>query len=380
MVRAPAYRLAGGATGMDVGRADMNHPHRGKQGDVRTETVNTMSEHATLPIDRAVAAGEREFRELADFAPVMIWRTGTDRQGDWFNQPWLAFTGRSMAQEVGEGWVDGIHPEDLDRCSSVFFHAFDAREPYSLEYRLRRHDGVYRWIVENGMPFERGGAFAGYWGSCTDITDHRVAQRSQRVLINELSHRLKNTLSVVQAMAEQTFREGRPMGAAVTCFSGRLRALAAAQDQLIATAWEEVPLSDVVEATVLPFDCGGARIHREGPPLILSAETAVSLTMALHELLTNAVKYGALSNDSGTVTIAWSCSDPACGRFRLEWKEQGGPTVSAPLERGFGTRFIERGVGCQTGGGSTLRFEPDGVRWVLETALPSTSTHRAQVA
>lgn len=380
MVRAPAYRLAGGTTGMDVGRADTNHPRRGKQDDARTATVKTMSEHVTLPIDRAIATGEREFRELADFAPVMIWRTGTDRLGDWFNKPWLAFTGRSMAQEVGEGWVEGIHPEDLDRCSSVFFHAFDAREPYSLEYRLRRHDGVYRWIVENGMPFERGGTFAGYWGSCTDITDHRVAQRSQRVLINELSHRLKNTLSVVQAMAEQTFREGRPMGAAVTCFAGRLRALAAAQDQLIATAWEEVPLADVVEATVLPFDCGGARIQRQGPPLILSAETAVSLTMALHELLTNAVKYGALSNDTGTVSIAWSCTDPACGRLRLEWKEQGGPAVTTPLERGFGSRFIERGVGCGTEGSSTLRFEPDGVRWVLETALPATSVHRAQVA
>lgn len=339
-----------------------------------------MSQHATRPIDRAIAAGEREFRELADFAPVMIWRTGLDRMADWFNKPWLDFRGRSMAEEVGEGWVTGIHPDDISRCETVFFEAFGAREPYSLEFRLRRHDGVYRWIVETGTPFQRHGAFAGYWGSCTDITDHRAAQQSQRVLINELNHRMKNSLTVVQALAEQTFRGDRPMAAAMTCFAGRLRALAAAQDQLVANAWEEVALRDVVQATCAPLDPTGERIRKDGPPLILSAETAVALTMTLHELLTNAVKYGALSRDAGTVAIVWSCADAGGSRLRLEWKEAGGPPVATPARRGFGTRFIERGLAVEAGGSSTLTFEADGVRWVLEAALPRTAARRTRVA
>ncbi|MET0256180.1 MAG: HWE histidine kinase domain-containing protein [Luteibacter sp.] len=332
-----------------------------------------MSEHATRPIDKAIAAGEREFRELADFAPVLIRRTGTDGMADWFNQRWLDFRGRSMAEEAGEGWGDGVHPDDLARRGTAFFEAIGAREPYSLEFRLRRHDGAYRWILETGTPFQRHGAFAGYWNSCTDIT-------GQRVLIDELNHRMKNTLTVVQALAEQTFREGRPMAAAVACFGGRLRALATAQDRLVANAWEDVALREVVQATCAPLDPTGTRIQVDGPPLILSAETAVTLTMALHELLTNAVKYGALSRDTGHVAIAWSYTAPGRDRLRLEWKETGGPTVSAPAARGFGSRFIERGVACEPGGRSTLSFERDGVRWILETALPSSTASRTHVA
>jgi PAS domain S-box-containing protein len=115
--------------------------------------------------------GERLFRELADFAPVMIWRAGTDKLCDWFNKPWLDFVGRAMEQELGTGWAEGVHREDFDRCLQVYTTAFDARKKFSMIYRLRRHDGEFRYILDNGAPFYRSGAFAGYFGSCIDVTD-----------------------------------------------------------------------------------------------------------------------------------------------------------------------------------------------------------------
>lgn len=329
-----------------------------------------MSERATLPFDRARCADEPDFCELAEVAPILIRRTGADRRDDWFNRAWLEFTGRSIAEEAGSGWIDGIHPEDRDRHVAAFARAFDACEPYALDYRLRRRDGSYRWIAAKGEPFTRHGVLAGYWSSGTDITEHRDAQHSQRVLINDLNHRMKNTLTVVQAMAEQTFRADRPMADAIACFGGRLRALASMQDQLVTNAWETVPLRDLVATTCAPLDPGGGRIRLEGPCLVVGAEMAVTLTMALHELLTNAVKYGALSNHTGRVAITWrTCVEAGGQRLRLVWKERGGPAVSVPVGRGFGSRFIERCLGGEAGDRSTLCFEADGVRWALDTAL-----------
>ena len=121
--------------------------------------------------ENIIDEGERFFRELADFAPVMIWRAGTDKLCDWFNKPWLDFVGRTMEQELGTGWAEGVHNEDFDRCLQVYTTSFDARKNFSMIYRLRRHDGEFRYILDNGAPFYRSGTFAGYFGSCIDVTD-----------------------------------------------------------------------------------------------------------------------------------------------------------------------------------------------------------------
>jgi len=122
---------------------------------------------------------EGRFRLVANTAPVLIWMSGTDKLRTYFSKPWLDFTGRTNEHELGNGWTEGVHPEDLRRCLDSYTHSFDHRRKFKMEYRLRRHDGVYRWIQDNGVPrFNPDGTFAGYIGSCIDVTDSRMAQEA----------------------------------------------------------------------------------------------------------------------------------------------------------------------------------------------------------
>jgi PAS domain S-box-containing protein len=134
-----------------------------------------------------LSESEKRFRLMANKAPVMIWMSGTDKLCTYFNQTWLDFTGRSSAEEVGNGWAEGVHAEDLDSCLKTYQEAFDAREPFEMEYRLRRADGEYRWISDLGIPrFHADASFTGYIGACTDVTERKLAQEA----LSSVSRRL----------------------------------------------------------------------------------------------------------------------------------------------------------------------------------------------
>ena len=139
--------------------------------------------------EEVLRESEERFRLVADTAPVLIWMSGTDKMCIFFNKGWLDFTGRSMEQEWGEGWTSGVHPDDLERCLGIYSSAFDSRVDFQMEYRLRRFDGQYRWIVDYGIPrFESNGIFCGYIGSCVDVTHRKLSETSLRELSGRLIH------------------------------------------------------------------------------------------------------------------------------------------------------------------------------------------------
>jgi PAS domain S-box-containing protein len=169
---------------------------------------------------------EQSFRLLADNAPVMIWRSGTDKQCDWFNRPWLQFTGRTMEQELGSGWTQGVHPEDVTRCLSTYSTAFDGRVEFSMEYRLRRHDGAYRWVLDNGRPYTSlDGTFRGYFGSCIDVTDVKRARDELRVTQSEFA-RATRMIAMVELTATIAHDIGQPLAAIEMNSNAALRLLA----------------------------------------------------------------------------------------------------------------------------------------------------------
>jgi PAS domain S-box-containing protein len=147
--------------------------------------------------EAALRESESRFRLMANTAPVMIWMSGADKLCTYFNKPWLDFTGRSMEEELGNGWVEGVHPEDLQRCVDTYKQSFDQREEFRMEYRLRRHDGEYRWILDNGVPrFDQHGFFVGYIGSCIDVTDGKLAEIELSLANDRLRLAMKSGKSV----------------------------------------------------------------------------------------------------------------------------------------------------------------------------------------
>ncbi len=303
-----------------------------------------------------------QFRELADFAPVMIWRAGTDRLCDWFNKPWLDYAGRPMESELGFGWADRVHPEDHDRCVSIYVAAFDARQPFEMEYRLRRHDGQYRGLLDNGAPFQRDGEFAGYFGSCIDITGHRAAVQAQQLLIDELDHRVKNTLAVVQALGRQSFRSA-PSKGEVEAFEARIAALAVAHDMLTRSSWQSVALEDILREVLEPWCAQAGRYSLEGPEIAVSSKAAVTLSIAFHELCTNAARHGALSEPGGHIDVCWKVARNGSDQIQLAWTESGGPPVREPEQarHGFGMRMLKRALAGELKGEVDLRFPERGM-------------------
>ncbi|TNC48591.1 PAS domain S-box protein [Rubellimicrobium rubrum] len=221
-----------------------------------------------------------------------------------------------------------------------------------------------RFIEMRVSPKEGSGLAVAF----SDISSRKAQERQRELLINELNHRVKNTLAVVQSIATQSLRDTRVPQDTRAAFEGRLMALAAAHDLLTRESWETAQLGTVVRAALQPFD-SEHRFEVSGPDLRLRPQAAVSLTLALHELATNATKYGALSNKSGTVAVTWTVSTDEMPMFHLTWAEQGGPPVTPPTRSGFGSRLIQKGLAGELGGPVTVEFLPDGVVCRIEAPL-----------
>jgi PAS domain S-box-containing protein len=263
-----------------------------------------------------------------------------------------------------------VLPEDSRRVCEAAAAALNPLnpKPFVGEYSIQRIDGEIRWIEVYGMATFEGAGAARYAvvmvGTAADITERKRAEEHQLLLMRELNHRTKNLLSVVQSIANQTVASS-PTDF-VERFSQRIQALSASQDLLVRSEWRGVEIEALVRTQLAHFaDLIGERIMIEGPPLSVTPSAAQSIGMALHELATNAGKYGSLSDDHGSVTIDWRLDDD---EFSIGWIEHDGPRVKPPKRRGFGSTIISVVAEANVGGEVELNYESSGVIWRLRCA------------
>jgi PAS domain S-box-containing protein len=265
-------------------------------------------------------------------------------------------------------------PEDRDHVGRAFREAVESGVEWHAECRIRRADtGEVRWIEIRGQPLhDAEGRQVCLLGVVADITDRKRAEERRALLVNELNHRVKNTLAIVQSIALQTARGAQDLSSFSTAFQARLIALARAHDLLTQGHWEGATLDAVLRAALEPLVSDAAQVDLSGcaPGIVLPPATALALTMAVHELATNARKYGALSVPAGHISITCHPSDPDATDAVLAWTERGGPSVKGqPTRRGFGLRLLQRGLAAEAGMGADIRFEQEGVHCILRLPL-----------
>jgi PAS domain S-box-containing protein len=272
------------------------------------------------------------------------------------------------ADEVSvEDLMKRVHPDDVARFAANRAAALDPAnpKPYAHEFRIRRRDGEVRWAEGYGLAYFEGAGperrAASFGGTVQDITERKEREEKEHLLMREINHRAKNMLSVVDAIAHQTAT--RNPEDFIERFSERIQALSANQDLLVRSDWNGVEIDDLVHAQLAHFaELIGSRIAVHGPTLRLNAASAQAVGLALHELTTNAGKYGALSTDTGRVDVCWESDDDT---FIMSWTERDGPPVSAPQRRGFGTIVMETMAERSVDGAVDLDYAPSGVTWRL---------------
>jgi PAS domain S-box-containing protein len=256
-----------------------------------------------------------------------------------------------------------FHPDDMARMWASVAKALDPESDgrYDVEYRVKQPDGSWRWLSAWGIvEFEGKGTerkAVALAGASRDLSEVKRAEELQRLLINELNHRVKNSLATIQAVVTATLRSAPDLETARKAVDSRIISLAGAHDLLTDRSWSGANINDLVTRVVAPFGTG--QITVEGPSLDVSPKQALALSLALHELATNAAKYGALSRSEGRVQLRWEVQDE---QLHLSWRETGGPEVIAPCRRGFGSRLLENVLPSDLEGQTCLEFAPDGVR------------------
>jgi PAS domain S-box-containing protein len=314
---------------------------------------------------------EAEFRTLADNMHQFAWMTDAAGWVYWYNKRWFDYTGTTLEEMQGWGWQKVHHPDHLDRVVKKVKYCFDTGEPWEDTFPLRSKDGEYRWFLSRALPIrDEHGNVVRWFGTNTDITERLRADEQRIVLINELNHRVKNTLATVQAIAGQTLRDADLDGSVRDRFEARLIALSNAHNLLTEGNWEGAEIGQIIERALRPH-VGAERFRLLGPPVRLSPKAAVAIAMGIHELATNAMKYGAFSNDTGRVSVTWAVDAAEASMLTMEWRESGGPVVSAPAKRGFGSRLIERNLAHDLDGEAKIDFRADGIVCTISSRLIS---------
>jgi PAS domain S-box-containing protein len=322
-------------------------------------------------LHEALRASEERFRNLANAVPDIVWTAASDGSITFANDRWFQYCGMTPEQNE-RGWPELVlHTDDRERCIAAWTRALREGTEYEIEVRNQRHDGEYRWFLTRAAPIrDREGRITAWFGSTTDIHDRKQTEERQEILTAELAHRVKNLLTVIGVLAERTGDRAASVEQFLESFRGRIRALNAAQAALIATDRQGASLAALVQAALEPYLLDAGRIDIDVQDLPIRPEFALTLTLALHELATNASKYGALSSATGRVRLSARIQPAATGEeFLLVWQEDGGPPVQPPSTAGFGTTMLGKALEYQHQGQTELIWREAGLLCRLKLPL-----------
>jgi PAS domain S-box-containing protein len=304
---------------------------------------------------------------------------------DWVNGDWMWDAGQygifgvnQQSFEVTPANVEALlHPDDVDSLRAVVAHFKMGAQSYETEFRIVRPDGEVRWCAGTAAAtVDKGGHIVRVSGVTVDITERKRAEERQNLLTREVDHRAKNALALAQSIVRLT--RGTDVKDYIQAVEGRINALARVHTILSLSSWQGAEIAKLVDEELAPY-ATGAQIELSGPEIQLQPATAQTLALALHELVTNSAKYGALSALSGRLKIQWKVQ---AGVFQLLWEERGGPPVEKPVSRGFGTRSVIASIESQLKGRAEFDWRPEGLICRLSVPLskdvPSHATSQQQ--
>lgn len=352
-----------------------------------------MAERTWAAVERARAQvalheSEARLRSLSEGIPQLVWRSRDGGEWTWAGPQWLDFTGQAQEESHGRGWLEPLHPDDREGAREAWERSKTTNK-YEAEHRLlEAATGAYRWFQSRAAPVrDEAGALVEWLGTSTDVQDLREMQDRLHVLVSELQHRTRNLMGVVLGVMRRTKRGGVDPQRFAADFQSRLEALARAQrllsrlDEGDRVAFDELIRAELGAMSALDEDGWGARVTLDGPKGVrLRSSTIQTFALALHELATNAAKYGALAQRAGRLAVRWRRTPLASGPgLRVEWAESGVamPAPGTPAQgSGYGRELIEQALPYQLGAETIFEMGADGVRCTITLPL-SSSTERA---
>lgn len=295
--------------------------------------------HRLASLQKELASLEADFQTLANSIPQLAWMTRPDGWIFWYNERWFDYTGTTLEQMEGWGWDKVHHADHIERVTNHFKASLEKGQPWEDMFPLRSKTGEFRWFLSRAMPVrDAAGNIIRWFGTNTDVTDQKQAEERLKLLMGEVDHRAKNVLAVAQAVVNLT--KGDTVEQYKQAVEGRIAALARAHSLLADSRWEGASVEKLVREEVLAFaDAVPDRVTIKGAPLTLKPALAQSLALMLHELTTNAAKYGALSQPDAHLAISWIEQNDG---LVLRWQETGVVLNREPGPEGFGSTLLER--------------------------------------
>jgi two-component system CheB/CheR fusion protein len=315
---------------------------------------------------------EGRLRSLVENMPQIVWRSRSEGRWTWASPQWTAFTAQRIADALDLGWLQAVHPEDRERVMSSWMRA-NGEGNVDVEHRLwHAPDGDFRNVHTRAIPLRNdAGATLEWLGTSTDVHDLLLLQQRQKILLAELQHRVRNSLGVIRAVAKRSAATSDSVESYARNLEGRIDALARAQSILTRDAAAVLDLR-----TLLLDELGSSaiesslRILIEGPNVALAGKAAEDLSLAFHELHMNSIKYGALGDDDGKLSVTWNVAAATDGReLQIRWLERTSSPVAPPARRGFGSELIEKLVAHELRGMGRLEFGRNGMICTIDLPL-----------